>query len=347
MDMPEKVEVSSLTGGQEAVRVLILGTGQMGSGIARMALDKPGLALAGAFGRRAERAGADLGRAIGLDRDLGLEVDSDLEAAIARARPDVAIQATCSTLADGRDEILTLVEHGIAVVSIAEEMAYPACGSPEIADEMHRLALKHGVAVVGTGVNPGFVLDLLIITLTGVCRDVEKISAERVNDLSPYGSSVLTSQGVGLTPQAFREGVANGSVAGHFGFAQSIHMIAAALDWEIERVEETREPIVAKVRRETPIVSVEPGQVAGCFHTARAWRGRRPVITLLHPQQVRPELEGVKTGDSIEISGSPDIHLSGSPEIPGGVATEALAINMIPRVALGVDRRGALLPVTK
>jgi 4-hydroxy-tetrahydrodipicolinate reductase len=102
--------------------------------------------------------------------------------------------------------------------------------------------------------------------------------------------------------------------------------------WEIERIEETREPIVATVRRETPHVTVEPGQVAGCLHTAIAHGAGRALITLVHPQQVHPQREGVATGDSIEIIGSPGVHLAGSPEIPGGEATCALAVNMIPRV---------------
>ncbi len=316
----------------EPIRVLVLGAGQMGAGIARLALRKPGLALTGVYGRRAERAGLDLGRALGLDRDLGVPISADLTAVTEQTRPHIAIQATCSRLADAAGEIFTLLRHGVPVISIAEEMAYPACSSAALAAELHRLAMAQGVAVLGTGVNPGFVLDLLVITLTGVCADIQAIAAERVNDLSPYGPTVFRSQGVGLTPEAFRQGLANGAVTGHYGFPQSLHMIAAALGWTLERLEETREPIVSRVRRETPLVTVEPGQVAGCWHTAVAYAAGRPVITLSHPQQVRPELEGVATGDTITITGAPNLRLQGAPEIPGGIATCALAVNMIPRV---------------
>lgn len=175
-------------------------------------------------------------------------------------------------------------------------------------------------------------LDLLVIALTGVCAHVESITATRVNDLAPYGPSVLRSQGVGLTPERFASGVAEGQVVGHFGFPESIAMIATTLGWEIERIEQVREPIVSTVRRETPFVVVQPGSVAGCRHTAVAYRRDRPVITLVHPQQVCPEAEGLTTGDEIHILGEPEVHLAGSPEIPGGTATAALAVNMIPRV---------------
>lgn len=304
----------------------------MGSGIARLVLEKQGLALVGAYGRRAERRGLDVGLAIGLERELGIELATDLGAAIQRARADVAIQATSSTIADAVDEITALVEAGIHVISIAEEMAYPAHRAPEIAEALHRLAMDNHVTVVGTGINPGFVLDTLIVTLTGVCADIESISATRVNDLSGYGPSVLRSQGVGLTPDAFRESVANGNVVGHVGFPESIGLIATALGWKIDRIEERRQPIVSRVPRQTRFASIAPGQVAGCLHEAVAYRHDVAAITLTHPQQIRPELESIETGDTIEIHGTPHIHLIGTPELPGDIGTVAIAVNVIPRV---------------
>jgi 4-hydroxy-tetrahydrodipicolinate reductase len=314
------------------VRVVVLGTGQMGSGIVRLALEKPGLALVGVCARRAARAGTDAGLAVGRSAPLGLAIETDLPALLARARPDVAIQATCSRLADAEAEIAACVERGVHVVSIAEEMAWPAAYDAAWAERLDRLAARHGVAVLGTGVNPGFVLDLLVIALSGACARVDAIRATRVNDLSPYGPSVLRAQGVGLAPEAFRAGVEAGSVVGHVGFPASIAMIAHALGWKIERVEETREPIVARVRRVGACATVEPGQVAGCLHRAVAFRDGRPAIELVHPQQVRPEAEGVETGDTLELEGAPPLRLESRPEIPGGAATVALAVNAVPRV---------------
>ncbi len=317
---------------REALRVLVLGTGQMGSGIARLVFSKPGLALVGVYARRRERAGVDAGHIVGLGHDIGLPVSADLAALLDEARPDVAIQATSSRVDDARDEIETLLGRGVRVITIAEQMAFPAAQSPAEAARMDRLAVANQTALVGTGVNPGFVLDLLIVALTGLCSEVVSISATRVNDLSSYGPSVLKSQGVGLGEAQFREGVKDGTITGHYGFAESIHMIANALGWEIDDIRESREPIVSRVRRETRFVVVEPGQVAGCLHGAVGRRGKVPVITLDHPQQIQPQLENVATGDRIEIVGTPAVRLSGCPEIPGGPATIALAVNMIPRV---------------
>jgi 2,4-diaminopentanoate dehydrogenase len=175
-------------------------------------------------------------------------------------------------------------------------------------------------------------MDALVIALSGVCQRIDKIEAKRVNDLSPFGPTVMATQGVGVSPEAFRRGVEAGTIAGHIGFPQSIRLIARALGWKLERVEEEKEPIIAQTCRETPHVKVEPGMVAGCNHRAYGYAGGKVVIALFHPQQVRPEAEGIKTGDYIQIDGVPSLKLEIRPEIPGGLGTMALAVNMIPMI---------------
>jgi 4-hydroxy-tetrahydrodipicolinate reductase len=161
---------------------------------------------------------------------------------------------------------------------------------------------------------------------------VERIEASRVNDLSPYGPTVMKTQGVGTTPEEFAKGVADGTIVGHVGFPESIRIISDALGLGVERIEQSREPIVSKVYRETPHVKIAPGMVAGCAHVAVGYAGEKPVVKLVHPQQVHPHLEGQGTGDYINIYGKPEIHMSTGPEIAGGVATMGVAVNMIPHV---------------
>jgi 4-hydroxy-tetrahydrodipicolinate reductase len=316
----------------EQLRIVVLGTGQMGGGIIKLLLQKPGLELVGVYARRPSRQGLDVGPAVGLGHTIGVTISTDLEDLLRTTRPHVVIQATCSRVVQAMDEITTALRQRANVISIAEEMAYPASPAPELAAAIHELALANQVTVLGTGINPGFVLDTLVIALTGVCCTVTSITAQRINDLSPYGPTVLRSQGVGLTPAAFAQGVEDGSVVGHCGFPESMRMIARALGWRLDRIEQQRAPIISRVKRQTPFVSIAPGQTAGCRHSAIAYMGDTPVITLLHPQQVHPHLEGVATGDRIEIQGEPPVHFTSSPEIPGGLGTIALAVNMIPRV---------------
>jgi len=283
-------------------------------------------------GRRKERAGMDVGEVIGIDKKVGIKLTADAEETLKKTKPDVIIQCTASRVKDAYSEIETAINCGANVISIAEEMSFPFYGSPKLSKKMDELARKKGVTILGTGINPGFVLDLLVITLTGVCFRVDSIEAKRINDLSPYGPSVLTTQGVGITPEQFERGVKDGSVVGHFGFPESISMIARALGWKIDKIEENRVPIVSTVERETPFVKIKPGLTAGCKHTGIGYMNKKPVITLIHPQQVHPHLEKVETGDYIVIKGMPNVSFSGSPEIPGGIGTEALSVNMIPQV---------------
>jgi len=317
---------------RQPVRIVVWGTGQMGTGIIKLVLEKAGMELVGVISARKEREGVDVADIIGREKPIGLAVSADARKLFAATRPDVVLHATTSRVVDAVGEIETALAAPANVISIAEEMSFPRCGSPELSDKIEAAAKKNKVSVLGTGINPGFVLDLLVIALTGVCFRVDSITARRVNDLSPYGPSVLRTQGVGITPEQFHKGVADGSVVGHFGFPESISMIAKSLGWEIERIEQTREPIISTVERMTPFVTVKPGLTAGCKHTGIGYMDGRPVITLIHPQQVHPHMADVTTGDYIEIQGYPKVSFSGSPEIPGGVGTEALAVNMIPQI---------------
>ena len=316
----------------KAIRVLQWGLGAMGSGMAKLALTKSGLQIVAAVDSRPNYVGKDLGDVLGLDKKTGVIVTDKPETVLDKNKVDVVVIATTSWTAKQMPDLRKIISAGINVVSIAEEMADAEAQNPALAKELDELAKKHGVSIVGTGVNPGFVLDLLVITLTAGCHTVERIEASRVNDLSPYGPTVMETQGVGTTPEAFRKGVADGSIVGHVGFQESIHMISQALGLGVDRIVETREPIVSKVHRETPHITVEPGMVAGCSHTGVGYRGDKEVVRLIHPQQIHPHLENQDTGDYIHIYGLPEIHMEIKPEVAGGKATIGIAVNCIPLV---------------
>ena len=323
----------------DRIRVMVWGLGAMGGGIVRLAAAKPALHLVAGVDRDPAKIGMDLGEAVE-GRRLGVHVEEDPVQALARAKPDVTVIATDSFLRVVAPQIESAVNAGSNVVCIAEEMAYPGAVDPAGTDRLDRLARQRGVTVLGTGINPGFVLDTLIIAMTGVCHEIKKIRAARINDLSPFGPTVMRTQGVGTTPEEFAAGLAAGTIVGHIGFRQSAAMIAAAVGWELERVEEVREPIISTVRRQTKYVAVEPGRVAGCRHLAYGYRRGELVLELEHPQQVVPAAEGVETGDYISIEGTPGVSMAIRPEIPGGLGTIGVAVNMIPRI---IEARPGLL----
>ncbi|MEW6308421.1 MAG: 2,4-diaminopentanoate dehydrogenase [Bacillota bacterium] len=312
-------------------RVLHWGLGAMGAGAARMVLGKQGLELAGAVCRTPSKLGKDIGDILGVGK-TGAQVSSSLAEALGRGPADIVIHATGSFTREVYGQLVEAVHAGLDVITIAEEMAYPWVGEPELARSLDELAKAKGVTVLGTGVNPGFVLDTLVITLTGACIRVDSIRAARVNDLSPFGPTVMRTQGVGTTLEEFQAGVAAGNIVGHVGFPESMTMIAKAIGWELDEIKQEKQPIVSKVYRETPHVKVQPGMVAGCNHTAWGYMDGRVVITLEHPQQIHPGLAGVETGDYIWITGEPNINVANKPEVPGGIGTIATSVNMIPLV---------------
>lgn len=317
---------------RDTIRVIHWGLGAMGGGMAKLVSRKPGLEIVGAIDKDPRKIGRDLGEVLALGRSLGVPVSENAERVLGQGGAGVVIIATGSFVSEVFPQIRAAVESGRNVICIAEEMASPDVSAPELAREMDRLARDHRVTVLGTGINPGFVLDTLIIALTGVCMDITRIRAARINDLSPFGPTVMQTQGVGTTPEEFRAGLADGSIVGHVGFPESMTMIARALGWKLDEIRQEKEPIISSTYRETPHVKVQPGMVAGCKHVAHGFMEGREVITLEHPQQIHPGLEGVDTGDYIWIEGTPNINLAIKPEIPGGIGTIAIAVNMIPAV---------------
>jgi hypothetical protein len=316
---------------EKSVRVLLWGLGAMGGGMARILLEKEGVDIVAAVAQTPAKAGKDLGEVLGLERRTNVVITNDIEGALG-TKPDVVLLNTASFVKEVFPQIKIILERGSNVITIAEEMAYPWASEPELSNEIDRLAKSLGKTVLGTGINPGFVLDTLVIALTGIAADVKHIHAKRVNNLAPFGPTVMRTQGVGTTPEGFRQGLKTGEIVGHVGFKQSVHLIGKALGWNIDRVVEEREPIITSVPRKTQYIEVAAGNVAGCRHTARAYAGDREVVFLEHPQQICPEAEGVETGDYITIDGTPPVNLSIKPEIPGGVGTMAIAVNMIPDV---------------
>jgi 4-hydroxy-tetrahydrodipicolinate reductase len=310
------------------VKVAVWGTGMMGQGLLGFILDRPkDIELVGAIVTNPAKEGRTVGELLGRDCDVAMTTDF---ASVLAKKPDVVCICTQSNLDEITSQVEPTVKAGCNVLCIAERLAYPWASDPAWADRFDALAKEHGVSILGSGVNPGFVLDALIVMWSSICLRVDRIEAQRINDLSPFGPTVMASQGVGTTVAQFEAGIADGTIVGHIGFQESINLIAKALGWKIDEIVETREPIVSTVERSTPHVHVAPGDVCGCRHIGKGYSGGELKIELVHPQQIHPELEGVDTGDYIRILGDPTVQMVNAPEIPGGKGTYASTGNYIP-----------------
>jgi 4-hydroxy-tetrahydrodipicolinate reductase len=311
------------------IKVVEWGTGEMGQGLLKFILDRPrDIELAGCIVTNPAKDGKTVGELLG--RPCDVVMSTDFEKVLAEAKPDVVCINTQSNLHEVTGQVHPAIRSGADVICIAEKISYPWASDPDWAETVDAMAKEQGVSVLGTGINPGFMLDALIVMWSSVCLRIDSIKATRVNDLSPFGPTVMKGQGVGTTVQEFEAGVADGSIVGHIGFPESIMLIARALKWEIDEIVETREPIVTSVERSTPHVHVAPGDVAGCRHIGKGYSKGELKIELIHPQQIHPHLEGQDTGDYIEIHGDPDVNMANKPEIPGGKGTYASTGNYIP-----------------
>lgn len=312
------------------IKVAVWGTGMMGQGLLGYLLDRPrDVEIVGAIVTNPAKEGVTVGELLGRDCDLAMTTDFESVLALG---PDVVCINTQSYLHEIESQVEPSVRAGADVLCIAEKLAYPWASDPAWAERFDALAREFGVSILGTGVNPGFVLDALVVTWTSACLRVDRIEAQRINDLSPFGPTVMRTQGVGTTLEEFERGVAEGTIVGHIGFPESIGLIARAIGWEIDEVVETREPIITTVPRETPHVKVAPGDVCGCRHIGRGYSRGELKIELVHPQQIHPELEGVETGDYIRVLGDPEVNMVNKPEMPGGKGTYASTGNYVPLI---------------
>ncbi|MGM0603061.1 MAG: 2,4-diaminopentanoate dehydrogenase [Bacillota bacterium] len=313
------------------IKVAVQGLGAMGSGMAELILKKRDLKLSALIDSDTAKTGKTAEEILEVEEKYFNEIEKlKVKCSLdeIEEKPDIVLIATASYIEEVFPEIKRAVEKGINVITIAEEMAYAYAGNKELAEEIDNMAVNNNVTVLGTGINPGFILDTVILLLSGAVKSVKKIEAARINDLSPFGPTVMSTQGVGKTEKEFKAGLKDGSIVGHIGFKESISLIAEKLGWKLDDIKEERKPIIAKKERKSKYITVKKGMAAGCSHTAVGIVDGKEKIVLRHPQQIEPEKEDIKTGDYIKIDGDPAINLEIKPEISGGKGTQAAAVNM-------------------
>lgn len=314
------------------LKVVIWGFGAMGKGMAEMLVEKEGVEVAGVCDLNPQLVNEDFREFLGFGTNHKKVIVTDDIDSILNPDVDIVLIATDSYTKKSYDKIVKVISKNINVISSAEEMAYPYANEPKLAQKIDSLAKEHGVTVLGTGINPGFIMDYLVIALTGVMMDVEKIEVSRVNSLSPFGPTVMEEQGVGISQDEFERRTQNNSLAGHVGFRESINMIADALGVKLDGFNQQMKPIISTVNRRSIHAEVQAGSIAGIDMTAQGIVKDNVFIDMKHPQQIEPEDEGIETGDYINLIGTPEVNMSIQPEIDGGIGTIAMCVNMIPHV---------------
>jgi 4-hydroxy-tetrahydrodipicolinate reductase len=309
------------------IRVLQLGLGPIGQACARELSRRPAIQLAGGVDVDPDLVGRDLGEVCGLEAPLGTTVRADLAQALAEWQPQVVVHTTVSFLDRIRGQLETVIRSGAHVVSSSEELFYPYRRDAAFCREIDALAQEHGVTVVGTGVNPGFVMDLLPLVLTGVCVQVEGLRVERVVDAGKRREPLQRKVGAGLSRREFEERLATGHF-GHIGLRESAIAVMDALGWPIDRIEEQIQPVIAEAPVQTPYLRVEPGEVAGLHQEMRVWGEGLERLSL----ELQMYVGAPASYDSVEVAGDPPLSMRIEGGVFGDTATIGALVNTIPKV---------------
>src|SRR5437016_6503743 len=220
------------------INVVQYGLGPIGLETLRLAASKPWLCIIGAVDIDPGKVGKDLGQLTGSRELRRLAVHRSLDEILKKGKPDLIFHTSVSKFKDAFAQLEPMARAGISVVSSCEELIFPQLRQPVLASRLDRLCKKTGARIVGTGVNPGFVMDLLPVCLTGVSRDVQAVHVQRVVNASTRRESLQRKIGSGLPPQEFRRRLKEGK-AGHAGLKESLALVAHCLGWKVKKIVES------------------------------------------------------------------------------------------------------------
>ena len=310
-----------------SIRVALVGLGPIGAGVARQLVTRRGFRIVGAVDIDPLKVGRDAGDVLQLGQTLRVTVHDRIGQTLAVTRPDIAVLCTSSSLEQVMPQFEEVLKHRVPIVTTTEEAAYPVPRHRRLARRLDEAARKAKVAVLGTGVNPGFVMDALPIALTAVCERVDRVEVHRVQDARIRRLPFQRKIGAGLTTGQFARGVKAGALR-HVGFAESMHMIAAALGWTLDRVTDDIRPKLAVEPVASDLLAIDPGCVCGIVQDAVDYVNGEARIGL----HLEAYLGAPTSYDSVLIEGSPRVYSRIEGGVHGDIATASMVVNSIPSV---------------
>jgi 4-hydroxy-tetrahydrodipicolinate reductase len=304
------------------IRAVSFGLGPIGLAAARLALQKTSIQLVGAIDIDPNKIGKDLGDLLELGKKTGVVVEGDAEAALRRLQPDVMLHCTSSFMPMVKDQLLLAARCGVDVVSSTEELLVPEFQHPALAKELDAAALAAGVSFLGTGVNPGYAMDFIAVVASAVTFDVQAVKCTRVVDAGTRRLPLQRKVGASLTKAEFQAQMATGKF-GHIGMRESVALLARALDFKVDKIEQTVEPVIAVEDHKTPFLTVKEGQVAGIRNHGYGYIGKRLVLHL----DLSMYVGAPDPRDEVVLESTPPIHLKFHGGIAGDQATAAILVN--------------------
>ena len=309
------------------IKVAQFGLGPIGIETLKLAAAKPWAEILGGIDIDPGKIGRSLAEITGIAELKGGKVHRSIDELLADARPDVIFHTSVSKIRAACEQIEPIAARGISVVSSCEELLFPSLRDPVVAARLDETCKKGGARVVGTGVNPGFVMDVLPLCLTGVCREVSAIHVQRVVNASTRRGPLQKKIGSGLAPAEFERLFKEGK-AGHAGLKESCALIAHCLGWKITDMTETCAAVVADHDIKTQHVEVKKGQCCGLHQRAEVTIDGKIRLTL----DLKMYLDAPNAHDSCQIEGNPVLNMKLDGGVAGDSATVAALVNAAPRI---------------
>ena len=309
------------------IRALLYGMGPIGLMVGRQLATRDGFRIVGAVDVDPAKVGRDVGEVAGLPRPLRVKIDPDAPRALKRTKPDVVVLCTSSSVRAVMPQIEQVLKAKVPIVTTTEELSYPVRRNASLARAIDAMAKRAKVAVLSTGVNPGFVMDALPITLTVACERIDTIAVDRIQDARTRRLPFQQKIGAGLSPEQFTREVGRGYIR-HVGLSESISMIADALGWHLDRITDEVEPKIADATVESEFLAVDAGYVSGIVQEGVGYRHDTPVIRL----HMEAYFGAPQSYDEVRIQGVPRLTLRIPGGVPGDVATASIVVNSIPKV---------------
>ena len=310
-----------------AIRALLYGLGPIGIMVGRQLATRPGFRVVGAVDVDPAKVGRDVADIARLERPLRVKVSPDARSAIKQSRPDIVVLCTSSSIRAVAPQIEGVLKARVPIVTTTEELSYPVRRNAPLARRIDAMAKKAKVAVLSTGVNPGFVMDALPITLTVACERIDSVTVNRIQDARTRRLPFQQKIGAGLSREQFEREVERGSIR-HVGLAESISMIADALGWKLDRITDDIKPMIAHATVSSEFLAVDPGYVSGIIQDGVGYRAGAPLITM----HMEAYLGAPESFDEVRIGGMPRLVLKIPGGVPGDIATASIVVNSIPKV---------------
>ena len=322
-------------------KVIQWSSGNVGKHAIASIAARKGMKLAGLYVYSDDKAGQDAGTIAGVGK-LGVKATNSVQE-ILKTKADVVIHSPLPSLVYGDDPnadidiFCKLLASGKSVITTVGYM-YPKVHGPSVVRRLQAACRKGGSTFHSTGVNPGWVGDLLPLTMSSLSHRIDQIYVQEISNFQYYPSPeiMFDMMGFGKTPAQFKKDAARYMNWLTGLFRENIQMVADGLGLKLDRIADKTTRVLATRNLKTAAGTVKKGTVAGQHWEWAGMVGRKKLIVhetvwRMHDSVAKDWPQGVH---SVAIKGEPNIRINLAPDwVDGGLMSTAMhAVNAVPYV---------------